>query len=86
MVKLSELEIWLNDLRDLILDVNICVTNGRRIAANKYDNEEKLKKAGFFYHYQLQQVFIISIQLCKILSDSRTQKRNIHKLFKTIET
>lgn len=86
MVRLSELEKWLNDLRDIIFDVNICVTNARRIAANKYNNEEKLKKAGFFYHYQLQQVFIISIQLCKILSDSGTQKRNVHKLFRTIET
>jgi hypothetical protein len=86
MIKLSELDEWLNDLRDLILDVNICLTNARRIANDKYENEKKLKKAGFFYHYQLQQVFIISIQLCKILTDSGNQKRNVHKLFKTIET
>jgi hypothetical protein len=86
MIKLKELHEWLNDLRDLILDVNICVTNARRIGVNKYENENKLKKAGFFYHYQLQQVFIISIQLCKILTDKATQKRNVHRLFKAIET
>lgn len=86
MIKLKEVEAWFNDLRDLILDVNICVTNARRITNNVYENEENLKKTGFFYHYQLQQAFIISVQLCKILTDTGTQKRNAHKLFKTIVT
>jgi hypothetical protein len=86
MVKLKELDEWLKDLRGLILDANICVTNARRIATDKYEHEKELKVAGFFYHYQLQQVFILSIQLCKILTDKPTQKRNVHKLFRTIES
>lgn len=85
MVSLSELEEWLNDLRDLIFDIHICVANARRITIDKYENEDKLKKEGFFRHYQLQQIFIISIQLCKILTENHTQKRNVHKLFRTIE-
>ena len=86
MITLKELDDWLKDIRDLTLDVSICVTNGRRIAIDKYTNEKKLKEAGFFYHYQLQQVFILSIQLCKILTDNRTQKRNVFRLFSALET
>ncbi|MFN7611351.1 MAG: hypothetical protein ACK5QX_10525, partial [bacterium] len=86
MIKLKELEEWLKDLSDLIIDANICVNNARRIASDKYEHEKELKRTGFFYHYQLQQVFILSIQLCKILTDKSSQKRNVHKLFRAIET
>ncbi len=85
-MKLVELEEWFKDLRDIILDLNICVNNGIRISTNEYENEDKVKQSGFFYHTQFQQAFIIAIQLCKILHNNPNQKRNIHKLFKDLES
>ena len=85
-MKLVELEEWFKDLWEITVDLNICINNGIRITKNEYENEDKLKQSGFFYHTQFQQAFIIAIQLCKILDENRNQKRNVHKLFKDLET
>lgn len=85
-MKLKELADWLIDLQDLIVDINICVSNGQRIPSTIYPNEDKLKQFGFFSYYQFHLSFIVGIQLSKILSDSDGHRRNIHKLFARLES
>jgi hypothetical protein len=82
---LNETKEWMDDLWNLLIDINICRNNSMRITKSVYDNEDSIKKQGFFCHYLFQLKFILGIQICKILQDNENQKRNINKLLRRLE-
>lgn len=75
------LKVWLETISNIIFDVKISLTNAERLFENTYEHEENIKNHGFFRHHYYQLWFIISIQLCKLLTKSKSQKFNFHKLF-----
>lgn len=80
-----EIEEWLNDIKNIIIDINVSINNAQRLTENQFEFEEDIKKHGFFQHYWHQLIFIIVIQLCKILSDKPNEKRSFKALFKRLE-
>ena len=75
----------MSDLWGILVDVNICRENSTRIIKSVYENEESIKKRGFFNQYLFQLKFILAIQLCKILQDNDNQRRNVNKLLRRLE-
>jgi mannose/fructose/N-acetylgalactosamine-specific phosphotransferase system component IIB len=84
-MKQIELEDWLEDLRGIILDLNISINNAKYLLTDSAELENKIKKHGFFQHHTYQLKFITVIQLSKIFEDNDNQKRNVLKLFNKIE-
>ncbi|MCH8902672.1 MAG: hypothetical protein IIA45_01985 [Bacteroidetes bacterium] len=84
-MKLIELESWFEDLRNLIIDLNISINNAKYLLTDGTETEENIKKHGFFQHHSFQLRFIIVIQLDKIFDNNSNQKRNIHKLFNKLK-
>ena len=81
----EELKDWFEQTAKIITDLHICLNNANRLFDSKYENEDKVKKHGFFRHHYYQLWFIISIQLSKLLSNSRNQKYNFNKLLDRLE-
>lgn len=52
----------------------------------KYEYEDQIKKHGFFAHHIYQLKFIMIIQLSKIFSDKKGEKRSFHKLCNKLES
>ena len=77
---LNNLEKWYKDLWDIIVDVNICINNAKRLKKNVYKREAIIKRHGFFRHHWHQLRFIIIIRLCLVFDKRQNQKRNIVKL------
>lgn len=82
---ISELEYWLETISKIIFDIKITISNAERLLENKYSHEENIKNHGFFKHHYYQLWFIMTIQLCKLLSTSRNQKFNLNLLFDNLE-
>ncbi|MFZ2283557.1 MAG: hypothetical protein WAV86_06750 [Lutibacter sp.] len=81
-MKLQDLNIWLKDLFNIIVDLNISLNNAKYLIKEKgSESVENIKGLGFFNHHTYQLKFIVIIQLCKIFDNRANQKRNIHKLF-----
>jgi hypothetical protein len=76
-----ELTVWLETISKIIFDIKISLTNAERLFEVKYDNEENIKNHGFFRHNYYQLWFIMTIQICKLLTKSKNQKFNFHLLF-----
>jgi hypothetical protein len=81
----EELNDWFEQTAKIITDLHICLNNANRLLDFKYENEDWIKKHGFFRHHYYQLWFIMSIQLAKLLSNSRNQKYNFNKLFNRLE-
>lgn len=82
---IEELKDWFAQTAKIITDLHICLDNAKRLFDNKYENEDWIKDHGFFRHHYYQLWFIISIQLCKLLSKSKNQKYNFNKLLNRLE-
>ncbi|MCC5936903.1 MAG: hypothetical protein JJU34_06455 [Lunatimonas sp.] len=81
-----EIKEWLDDLRNILFDLNICLDNVKRLSMLKYEQEEWVKGHGFFDLYMHQLRFIIVIQLSKLIADNkRTHKRNFFHLCEKLE-
>jgi hypothetical protein len=77
---LNNLEIWYKELWDVIIDVNICINNAKRLKKNVYKKESTIKRHGFFQHHWHQLRFVIIIRLCLLFDKRQNQKRNFVKL------
>lgn len=86
MLKLEELKQWLEDIRNIVIDLNICLQNSERLTEDKYNFEKSIKEHGFFQLHWHQLRFISVIQLCKLLSDRPNEKRSFLNLCKRLET
>jgi AbiU2 len=84
MIKLEEIKRWFDNLNGIIFDMNVAIENIRRITHPEDKYEKIILKHGFFSHYYFQARFTIIIQLCKIFSDNKNQKRNVYKFFNRI--
>lgn len=81
-MKLQELNKWLEELFNIIVDLNISINNARYLIKEEgSETVESIKKTGFFNHHIYQLKFITVVQLCKIFDNRNNQKRNIYKLF-----
>jgi hypothetical protein len=79
MIKKSKLKSWADDLRPVLFDINIAMSN---LHILKHSNAEKFRVNHYDVYLNLwyQQNFILITQLAKLFSDSKNQKRNIIKL------
>lgn len=84
MITASELTEWSDGIWRILVDINIAMTNLRII---KVERENKLHSInqGFFRMLELQQRFIVIVQLAKIFSDKKGQHRNIIKICNKLE-
>ena len=80
MLTISDLRNWFDDLWKIIFDINVSISNIKRMAFPIDAIEEKVLSRGFFAHFYRQSRFTIIVQLCKLLSYSDNQKRSIYKL------
>src|SRR5687767_4141771 len=71
---------------DIIVDLNISITNICRLKEDKYPYEEKIKLHGFFQHHWYQLKFISIIQLSKLFGMSKNDKRSFHKICSILES
>jgi len=87
MEKLNKdlLENWLNDIQKIIFDINITVDNLNRLTAPESDFEKQILEHDFFGQYCKQSWFTSIVQLSKLYTDSKTQKRNLFKFFNILE-
>lgn len=85
MIKLSELKEWQDALWKLIVDLNICINNAKRLTDPLDDTESNVLEHGFFQLHFYQLKFIAVIQLCKVISERGTQKLNILKLMNRLD-
>lgn len=85
ILDVQDLKSFLDDQRDLIADLNISVTNLYRLRVNKYEFESQIKLHGFFQHHSYQLRFIAIIQLSKLFSDKKNDKRSFSKLCNILE-
>lgn len=81
MLKKQELDGWFDDLMHIIFDIKISIDNIQRMSSPANEYEEKILTHGFFAHLRRQYFFTLIIQLSKIFSDNKSQKRNLNKLF-----
>lgn len=65
--------------------LNISIKNMLRLKVDKYNQETDIKKHGFFRHHWYQLKFISVIQLAKLFSSSKNEKRSFNKLCSTLE-
>lgn len=79
MVSLTDLENWSNDLKPLLFDINLAIRN---LKVLEHENSSKFKEEynEIFIVLWYQQYFIVIIQLAKIFSNSKHQKRNFRVL------
>ncbi|MFM9949409.1 MAG: hypothetical protein ACKV1O_15845 [Saprospiraceae bacterium] len=85
MISRKDIEEWIEDIGNIIVDLNISIQNAERLTEDKFEFENQLKKHGFFQHHWYQLRFIIIIQLCKLLSNKPNEKRSFNKLFNRLE-
>ena len=81
----EQIKSWFNRIADIIFDLQIAITNLERLQQSKYEDEDWVKRHGFFLHHQGQLWFIIHIQLSKLFDDRRNQTYNVNKLLRELE-
>jgi len=81
----TELEDWLSDLQNIILDVEINISNIHILINQKNKFTTEVFDFGFYDCYVSQSYFICVIQLSKLFSNSSNQKKSFHKLFNKLE-
>ncbi|AUD01844.1 AbiU2 domain-containing protein [Spirosoma pollinicola] len=86
MLELQEIKAFLEDQSNLIIDLNISAKNMNRLFIDKYEFEGKIKEHGFFQHHIYQLKFISVIQLSKLFSPKKNEKRSFHRLCNKLET
>lgn len=74
-----ELRNWSNDLKPVLLDINIAMSN-LYILEHTNSIEFKEKYYDVFLSLRHQQNFILIVQLAKLFSESDNQKRSIKKI------
>jgi hypothetical protein len=85
MYTIEEFEEWAKDSWNILLDIRISESNLKRLNYKVFENEEEIKEMRFFDHYRHQQAFLVIIQLCKLLTDSKNQKGNLHKIISKLK-
>lgn len=84
MIDSNVLADWFKDIWKMNVDLNISINNLNRLNELRYEHEKRIKNHGFFFHHRYQLVFILIIQLSKLLSGSRNQKRSYIQLCRYI--
>jgi len=82
---LNYIEAWFKDFKNIIFNVNISFENIKRMKSPKDEFELTILNQGFFDHYYYLSIFSIIVQLCKIFSSSKNQRRSLNKLFKLVK-
>jgi len=87
MLTLSELKEWFDDISSILIDMNIALHNLEELLNFSDDFQiQKVKSIGFFAHHKFQLHFILVIQLAKLFSNSKQQKRRIINLLTKLKT
>ncbi len=84
MVTAIELKEWSDGIWRILVDINIALTNIRIIRVER-ENEMHSIKQGFFPMFEMQQRFIIVVQLAKVFSDKKGQRLNVIKICNKLE-
>lgn len=78
---IEELNNWFLHFERIIFDAKISIDNIRRLENTKNKFEKDALKYGFFHHTYLQNRFTIIVQLAKLLSEKKSQKKSFIKFF-----
>lgn len=81
----EELEDFIRDQWNILVDLHICIENLKRLYETKYEFEDQFKTHGFFGHHVYQLAFIAVVQLSKLLNNSSNEKRSFTKLCNKLE-
>ena len=84
MINLIELENWGNDLKPILFDINLSLRN-LKILEHQNSSKFKEEQNELFVILWYQQYFIIVIQLSKLFTDNKNQKRNFNVLVKNLK-
>jgi hypothetical protein len=74
------LDDWLRQHYNILVDVNICLNNAKKLKKEENESIEKIKKDPFFQQYWYHLRFVMIIQLAKLFQRSGTQKISFQKL------
>ncbi len=86
MITLYELNTWLDTLEATIFDVKVSASNISRIVNPHNENERKVVSNGYFQQSKKTALFTCTIQLAKLFSPNKNEKRSFIKLFNRIES
>ncbi|MFT4523180.1 MAG: hypothetical protein ACI8ZN_002132 [Bacteroidia bacterium] len=82
----QEIEDWLRQTWQLVLELKISIKNAKTISEYDIHLHSMVTKHGFFQHHFKQLHFITAIQLCKLLSDKSNQKINLAKFLRRLSS
>lgn len=82
-ISLIDIKNWIKDVRNILIGLNICINNGTHLVNEKYPIN--IRYSGFLNQYLKQQKFIASIELSKLLSSKKGDKRSFKKLFNKLK-
>jgi hypothetical protein len=85
MIGKKHIDSFLQDQWNIILDLSISTNNSLRLEEDRYEYEADIKKHGFYLHHWYQLRFIAIIQLAKLFSNKKTEKRSFFKLCSMLE-
>lgn len=84
MISIRELEDWAKDVLPILTDATIALANLKVIKVEE-ENKNHIINHDFFKVLRMQQRFILMVQLSKIYSNSKNQKKNFIKLCNKLE-
>ena len=84
MINIQELKEWADDLKPILFDINLSLKN-LWILKDERLNSFRVNYFDTYLNLLYQQNFILVIQLDKIFSKSKYQKRNINILFNNLQ-
>lgn len=80
MVSLDKIKEALNDQKEIIYDLHVCKGNMTRLLEAKYEYEDEIKSRSFFTYHFFQLKFIAVIQLAKLFSSRKNDRRSFYAL------
>ena len=86
LIDIDRVKLFLKDQLNILVDINISIKNMTRLKDDQLKFEESIKSHGFFQHHWYQLKFILVIQLFKLFSNKKNDKRSFYRLFNYFES
>ncbi|WP_026969172.1 hypothetical protein [Algoriphagus terrigena] len=83
---LKEIEEYKDEVLQILFDVQVSIHNAKYLGTPSTENEDWVKKHGFFRHYFVQMRFILIIQLAKLFSNSGNESYSFQKFINRLDS
>ncbi|MDR7131280.1 hypothetical protein J2X69_003641 [Algoriphagus sp. 4150] len=83
---LKEIEEYKDAVLQILFDVQVSIHNAKYLGTSSSENENWVKKHGFFRHYFSQMRFILIIQLAKLFSNSGNESYSFQKFINRLDS